>query len=500
MNRPAHHSFPVVLMGVAAAVMVLPAAHAAVNRQFDVGRAFLYSAVILGILALLIGFATANLVKRVSPRRQLTYLIGTYFALPLAFALPIVQAVPGVTLWQAWFEMLSAFTTTGATLFAPADLPETVHLWRALAGWLGGFHVIVMALAVLAPMNLVGIDSAGTEASTSSVAASGLISQIADAGQRIQYFSIMLFPAYGGLTLLLWVGLLVAGEDGLVALCHAMAVLSTSGISPIAGTEQAASGILGEVMIAIFLLTAISRRALPGFAGLERRFWRYDPELLTAGVIILVAVFAVMAMHLGAADQWMRIDQFAKMVWGAFFTALSFLTTTGFVSVGWQVGGMWSGVTPPGLMLLALSLVGGGVATTAGGVKLLRVYVVCRHGQRELERLIEPSSVGGGGMTARQLRDAGASVAFVFFMLFAMVIAVVTALLTLLSVELEPAMALAIGALTNNGPVAQILGDGPGVWADLAVAQQTVLALAMVMGRLEMLALLAFLTPDLWRR
>lgn len=499
-SRSAHRAdagFPVVVLGLSGGIMLLPAAHAAVNGAHAVARAFFYSAVILAVLTVLIGLATANRRPRLTPQRHLTYLLGTYAVLPIALALPMVQAVPGMTLWQAWFEMLSAFTTTGATLFAPADLPETVHLWRALIGWLGGFHMIVMAMAVLAPMNLVGIERAGARMTASGTRQ---INQIADTGQRIRYYALMLFPAYGGLTLLLWIGLLMAGDDGLVALCHAMATLSTSGISPIGGTERAASGVLGEMMIAVLLLAAVSRRVLPAVAGLERRLWRHDPEFLTAGCILLAAVLAVVLTHVvGRADP-LRPDVLGNLIWGALFTTLSFLTTTGFVSAGWEASVIWSGVQPPGLMLLALALVGGGVATTAGGVKLVRVYAVFRHGQRELERLIDPSSVGGAGDEARRLRSDGAQVAFVFFILFAIVIGAVTAGLTLLSIEIEPALVLALGALTNTGPVTTILDGGMSVWADLTGAQQALLSAAMVLGRLEMLAVLSFLTPDLWRR
>jgi trk system potassium uptake protein TrkH len=220
----------------------------------------------------------------------------------------------------------------------------------------------------------------------------------------------------------------------------------------------------------------------------------------TAAVIVLVAVAAFFVTHgLGAAEA-MRLDVIFHLVWGAFFTALSFLTTTGFVSTSWRVTEAWSGLQTPGLMMLALALVGGGIATSAGGVKLLRVYALYRHGQRELERLIEPSSVGGRGSAARQLRNEGAFLAFIFFVLFAILIGGVTASLTVLSMELEPALVLAIAALTNTGPVAESFGTGLSVWAGLTVAQQSVLAVGMVLGRLEMLAVLAFLAPDSWRR
>ena len=495
MRRTSPLSFPVIVLGLAAALMLLPAGHAAVARDFAVGRAFLYSAVILALLALMIGLAMANRRNRLSPRGHLSVLVLTYAVLPLALALPVVQILPGLSLWQAWFEMLSSFTTTGATLFAPQDLPHTLHLWRALIGWLGGFHTVVMAIAVLAPQNLVGIEMSSGRTLKAGTTGLAQIDRIADPGERIRYFATMLFPAYGGLTLVLWVGLLLAGDSGLVALGHAMATLSTSGISPIGGTAQAASGMAGEALILGFLLVAVSRRVLPAVAGLERQIGRHDPEALTAGAITLIAVLAVaVTQGFGSGEAMLPV------IWGAVFTCVSFLTTTGFVSADWGGAGASGGPHTPGLLLLALALIGGGVATTAGGVKLLRVYALFRHGQRELERLIEPSSVGGRGMAARQLRNEGAYVAWIFFVLFAVLIGAVTALLTLQDVALEPALVLALAALTNAGPLAEAAGSGLSVWAELTAGQQTVLAAAMVLGRLEMLAVLAFLTPDQWRR
>lgn len=493
LRRLSDLPFLVVLMGMGAGAMILPAAHAAVERQFLVGRAFLYSALVLLVLTVMIAIATANRRPRLSPRRHLTVLVATYAVLPLVLALPVTQALPEVTLWQAWFEMLSAFTTTGASLFAPDALPDTLHLWRALVGWLGGFFILVMALAVLAPLNLGGAEVATGR--TPGRAGAAQIARIADPGQRITYYAVMLLPAYGGLTLLLWIGLLLAGDPNLVALCHAMGTLSTSGISPMGGLGQQGAGWLGEVLIALFLVAAVSRRPLMILAGLDRQIWVRDPEMRTAAVIVGLVVVAVVAPQVWGIGQ---VSAFLHRIWGAGFTALSFLTTTGFVSTDWISTAEGQGLRPPGLILLSLALIGGGVATTAGGVKLLRVHALYRHGQGELERLIEPSAVTG--RIARQVAGQGAHLAWVFFVLFAMSIGLVTALLTLVGVGLEPAIVLGLSALTTTGPLAAMGGDVAIRWTSLDPATQAILAAAMVLGRLETLAVLAFLAPDSWRR
>ena len=127
--------------------MLLPAAHAFVLRDLPESRAFLYSAVLLLMLTAMIGIATANRRPRNAARSQLAAMVGAYLVLPVAFALPFQQALPDTTFLNAWFEMVSSFTTTGATLYDdPARLAPSLHLWRALVGWLGGFFVLLSAV------------------------------------------------------------------------------------------------------------------------------------------------------------------------------------------------------------------------------------------------------------------------------------------------------------------------------------------------------------------
>ncbi|MDZ7907629.1 MAG: potassium transporter TrkG [Gemmobacter sp.] len=196
-------------------------------------------------------------------------------------------------------------------------------------------------------------------------------------------------------------------------------------------------------------------------------------------------------------DLWPMADM---PLWGTAFTALSFLTTTGFAAEQWVSARIWSGLETHGMILLGLAMIGGGVATTAGGVKLLRVYALFRHGQYEMEKLIHPHSVGGAGRRARQLRSGGSHVAWVFFMLFATSIAAVVAALTLVGITFDSALILAIAALSTTGPLATLAGEVPVRYAELGHDAKLILGVAMVLGRVETLAVLALLTPDQWRR
>jgi trk system potassium uptake protein TrkH len=187
-------------------------------------------------------------------------------------------------------------------------------------------------------------------------------------------------------------------------------------------------------------------------------------------------------------------------LWGAVFSVASFLTTTGFVSADWLGARSWSGLPTPGLILMGLAVFGGGVATTAGGVKLLRIYALWKHGVRELEKLVEPHSVAGSGRVARHLRRQGAYIAWIFFMLFAISIAVVMLALSLDGLNLNDSITFAIAALSTTGPVAQMAGSVPLSYAALSDSARMILVASMVLGRVETLAIIALLNPEFWRR
>jgi len=502
--RLAQLPLTVILLGVTALMAWLPALHALILRDHQTARAFFYSGAILIVLAVMLALATASWRPRNAARSHLAALVAAYLVLPVAMALPLLQAVPDTTFTNAWFEMLSAFTTTGAAGYAPERLPPSVHLWRALIGWFGGFFILLAAYAVLAPLNLGGAEVISGRVPGRGTTGVTQITRIADPSERITRHALEIFPVYAGLTLLLWMALLLAGEDGLMALTHAMGTLSTSGISAGQGPQDTPVRILDEVLILCFLIFAVTRRALP-LTGLTDRSrpLRQDPELRTALLLVGLVPLVLLAHHwlfaLTVPDVGF-LSGVAATLWGAVFTAGSFLTTTGYESAHWGQARAWSGLQAPGMMLLGLAIFGGGVATTAGGVKLLRVYALFRHGERELERIVHPSSIGGKGAAARRLRREGAYMAWVFFMLFAMSIAGVTLLLSMCGLEFQSALVLSIAALTTTGPLADVALVDPIAYGPLSGMVKLVLGAAMIVGRLETLALIALIAPGGWRR
>jgi len=497
--------FFVVLMGLGSLTMMIPAIYGWATNDFVGMRVFFYGTILFGTLTLLVGLATAGYEPPNLARSQLLTLVAAFTVLPLMFAVPFAEATSNTSYADAWFEMVSSFTTTGATLFdTPGLISSTLHLWRATVGWVGGFLVWVVAIALFAPMNLGGFEvrSLGGygQQNQTSIAQIG---KVADSSERLNRYAVEFAPIYFGLTVVLWVILIVLGETPSVAVIHAMSTISTSGISPIGGTYFSSAGFWGEVAIVVFFVFAISRLTFSrGFVGeTENPLWK-DPEVVVAGILIFLATTLLFVRHfVGSIDEASSdIADAARALWGSFFTVVSFLTTTGFESKYWDAATDWSGLQTPGLLLMGLALIGGGVATTAGGVKLLRVYALFRHSEREMDRLLHPSSVGGGGKDARRIRRQGAYISWIFFMLFAISIATVMLLLSLAGIQFERGMVLAVAALSTTGPLATIAAESPIDYAGLPVAARAILGAAMVLGRLETLALIALFNPDFWRK
>ncbi len=496
----------VLVMGLGAAAMMVPAAHALAVNDHHVARAFFYFSILFLILFGLIAIATSNYRIRRRSRSHLIALVVTFTVLPVMLAVPFYEAVRTTSYLNSYVEMVSSLTTTGATLFGPERLPPSVHLWRALVGWMGGFFIWLTAVAILAPLNLGGFEvrmGATIGRGTAPGLQAASTAAYGEGSDRLVRFAAKFFPVYLILTVLLWGALIIIGQPPLDALCHAMSTLATSGISPSGGLTESETGFAGEAVIFVFLIFALSRLTFAVDERPEgfRSLWR-DPELRLGLLLVgTLPVLLVLRHWLAAFDveTERNLGAVLQAFWGGAFTVMSFLTTTGFESASWEGARTWSGLQSPGLILMGLAVFGGGVATTAGGVKLLRVYALYKHGMREMEKLVHPSSIGGAGQIARRIRREGALVAWVFFMLFALSIAVIMAVFALTGIDFEEALVLTIAALTTTGPLIEVAAAEPIRLVQLSETARLIFAAAMVVGRLETLAIIALLNPDLWR-
>ena len=457
---------------------------------------------LLGVTFLaLIGLARSNQTTRETALDQMLSLALLFVFLPVFLAIPGYSVIRTTSFLNAYLDMVSALTTTGFEVFPASRLSDSVHLWRALVGWMGGALIWVAAVAILAPLNLGGFE---------------LTAQHANARRQANFISTSerklfllrsaqtLMPLYIGLTGALWLGFILSGASGYSGFIFALSVLSTSGITAYEGVVDLSSGIWAEVLIVIFFTLALSRvfwapEKTTGFTkGLLR-----DAELRLAiwiTILLSCVLFIKQVASSTAPLAEYGPEGLLALIWGNLFTILSFLSTTGWSSQYWQPIAPLSNPGIPGFLFLGLGLIGGGIATTAGGVKLLRFYILYLNALREVGRLVHPSSVGKTKSQNQHDLGQGAFAAWIFFMLFGLSLAGITLLLAASGLSFETALALCVSAISTTGPALMMVIEGPFDMIALSGLAKAILCLAMVLGRLEILVILALLRPEIWLR
>lgn len=507
MSWRGYSIFGLLLLAVGA-LMLAPAALAIGLGDTDVAAIFAICALVTAISAGLFLLATFKRAPRSETVEEFGTLLAALLIAPIAAAAPVVLAAPFLPFEAAYFEMVSTFTTTGASIFDdPAAAHPAINLWRALTAWAGGFIVLVMAYALLAPRNLGGFEVRGgvTGGAIGSLRGAPVWAggrEREASGERVAAAVRAIAPIYAALTAAMAILLIIAGLQPVNALMASMGVLSTSGVAPTNEPIFAEAGFGGEVVAALFLILAITRHTYGVGRGNALRLSRFpdDPELRILAIVVLGVAVWLFARHwIGALELGEVEGQGAfSALWGAVFTVLSFAATAGYVSDSWETARQWSGLSNPSLVLFGLAMMGGGVATTAGGVKLLRTYALFKHGAREMERLVRPSSIAGSGANKRGIRREGAQIAWVFVMLFLVALAFAIVGLSLTGLGFEPGVAAAIAAISNTGPLFAIAEPDRSWLTSITPEGRAVLVLTMVLGRVELLALIAMLNPDNW--
>src|SRR6056297_1245980 len=288
-----------------AAAMFAPALHAAAQADHSVARVFLYSGVLGLVVVVVIGLAISGRPRgEATDLQNLGALFLAYTVLPLFLALPFYEGLETTSFLNAYVEMVSSLTTTGATLFDdPGRLTPSLHLWRGIVGWLGGLMIWVLAAAVLAPLHL-----GGFEVTTRAEPGQGdqRLDRFrrASSSRRIAQAGAQLLPVYAGLTGALWVMLLISGDRPLVAAVHAMSTMATSGISPVGGVHTAESGAAGEGVLFLFMLFGLSRLTFSSdTVASSRTGLLSDPEFRIGLALVLGVPLVLFARHwLGAYD------------------------------------------------------------------------------------------------------------------------------------------------------------------------------------------------------
>ena len=416
--------------------------------------------------------------SRTGPREAVLALIIGWTSTPLFACAPFVNA-GGIGVLAGYFDALSALTTTGyppTALDAGASAP--VILWWNVLQWLGGGATIVGAIVILAALNLTG----------PGVHRSVLFSLDRDnVLRRLPGIARLVFALYGLATLAIWMLATLGGTRAADALCVALASISTGGLVLPSGATTGA-GLSGFTIIAVLLGGALGATSFAmHWEALRRSTARAvlsDDEWPVIGAIVVLAGLVV-ASH----PSWDGFSDWRGLAEGASLA----------LTAGWDFGP--KGVsTLAGPTVLMFALIGGSAMSTTGGLKVMRVVLLVRHVGGELRRLVHRRSV-----SSLTYRDSALGLRtmmgpFLYVIGYGLAMTGVALLCAFAGFSLETSVAAAASALGNVGPVLVIAGGEDALAVTGSPLGMSALCIGMVLGRLEVLALFAALSPAFWVR
>lgn len=473
------------LLGLIGVAMASCWAFAALGGETQAAQGFSWSAgttFVFGLILSVAGYSKDS----AALRKEGIAIVGVgWLACGLFGALPFMLCEPQLPFFDAFFESMSGFSTTGATVIDDIEtIPRSLALWRSISQWLGGLGILVLFVALL---STIGVGSKALFRHESSASA-------AESPQtRIRNTALQLWTIYLALSGLCCVGLRLLGMDWYDAINHAMATISTGGFSTHTASIAYFDSWMIELWIVLFMLIGSINFLL--YAGLlegRNTRSRTEEEMPTFLAICGVATLFV-GVNLAVSPETPGVLQSFRQ---ALFQVVSIATTSGFATADYEVWPVFSV-----LILVVLMGIGGCGGSTSGGIKINRWLLFAKLTRVQIATSFRPNQIVSlkinGATVGDQARGQTA---------FYIALAATTAILGSLFISaLEPdldivtVVSVTVACLFNIGPA---LGEAGPIesYAALKPLTKAALSLIMALGRLEFFAILALFSPKLWRK
>ena len=432
--------------------------------------------------------------KEMNKREGYIVVAFGWIVMSLSGAIPYVAtgAIPSFT--SAFFETMSGFTTTGASILNDIEaIPNGVLFWRSTTHWIGGMGIIVLAIAILPLLGIGGMQLFAAEAPGPN--ADKLHPRITDTAKR-------LWLIYFGYTVAETILLQIAGMSFLDAVNHAMSTLSTGGFS----TKNASVAYWNDnpavqYIIILFMFLAGTNFVLSYFAfkGKLRNVWKDEEFKLysafTVGFTVLVVLIIIFRadVSVSSIDHPMVLGEYESAIRHGLFQVISVITTTGFVSADFTMWAPFATIIFFGLMFL-----GGSAGSTSGGIKVVRHLMIVRNGVLEFKRTLHPNAILPVRHNGKAVKKEIVFNILAFFILYLLAWIIGACGLASMGLDFPTALGGSASSLGNVGPAFGILSPVNNFDA-LPVLGKWWCAFLMLIGRLELFTVLILLTPFFWR-
>ena len=398
-------------------------------------------------------------------------------------ALPywLSNSVPSYT--DAFFETMSGFTTTGATIFAEIEiLPRGILLWRSLTHWIGGMGIIVLSLAVLPFLGISGMEM--YKAEVPGISAEKMT-------PRLHNTAMMLWGCYIFFTFLETFFLILGGMSFFDAFCHSCSTIATGGFSTKNNSIAYFTSPYIQWVIIIFMFASGVNFSLY-FLLPQKKFREFicDEEFRTYFSITIIAAL-LMSIALYISGSFNGIEHTLRRT---LFHVVSVMTTTGFIVEDYDY---WPEFTK--FLFIVLMFVGASGGSTGGGCKVSRFLILGRQLKSEIQKLLHPRAIVSARLNNVPISQNTIDSAGAFFVLYILILTVSTLITTAFGIDLISAFTGVLTCLSNVGPGLNLLGAVENFsWLPSVI--KWIFSFCMLAGRLELFAIFLLLIPSTYRK
>lgn len=465
------------VLGVLAALLLLPAGVGLLYGEKS-AWAYVITALIAGVQWLCLTLAGRTKNKVIYAKEGLAIVALVWVLISAVGALPFVISGEIPSYIDAFFETVSGFTTTGASVLShPDELSHCSMLWRSFTHWVGGMGVLVFVMAVLPNVPDRSIHILRAEMPGPTVGK--ILPKLKDTLK-------ILYIIYIALTVIMAGFLMAGGMSPFESAVHAFATAGTGGFGIRPDSVGSYSPYIQWVVTVFMLLFGVNFNLYYmmlikriGGALKSRELWCYLAIVITAGTVI---AFNIRGMYSGTEETVRK----------SFFQVASVITTTGYSTADFN---MWPDLSKG--ILFILMFIGGCAGSTAGGLKVSRVMMLFKSAGRELKRVLHPRTVSTVHFEGKPLDESTLGSANAYFALYMICLGVIFLLLSFEPKGLETNLSAAVSCFNNIGPGLGAVGPAA-TYAGYSVFSKLVLSFAMLLGRLEIYPLLLALMPSTW--
>lgn len=419
--------------------------------------------------------------RNINKREGYIIVASTWVIISLFGTLPymISGSIPSFT--NAFFETMSGFTTTGATILTDIEVvPRGILFWRSLTHWIGGMGIIVLSVAILPFLGIGGMQL--YQAEMPGVKKDKLHPRITHTAKR-------LWLIYVGLTIVQTAMLYFGGLDLFESLCHAFGTVATGGFST-RNESMAAFSPYVQYVTVLFMILAGTNFTLH-YLALHFRFkevWKNE-EFRKYLYLILAAVGLIFFLMISIYS-WNAEEAFRHTL----FTVVSIISTTGYITSDYLLwpGELW-------FIIFMLMFIGGMAGSTGGGIKVVRQLLLVKNGVQELKRNIHPQGIIPVRLNRQAVPQEIIFKVMAFFQWYIVILLFGALVMAMLGLDFESALGSTIATLGNIGPGLGKVGP-VGNYAFIPGAGKWFLSFMMLLGRLELFTILIFFSMAFWKR